>query len=98
MTNFPPPMARHSLAMLGLCLLSMLSGCTSEPNQDPFEPRPAEECAPACVPASTLGLSGPSICFDGCNYCQCTASGPAHCTASACLDAGSEPLPDQGAP
>lgn len=53
--------------------------------------RAAAECAPACGPLTEPAPSGvydgPSACYDGCNWCVCTAAGPSACTARLC-DAG----------
>ncbi|MCA9532307.1 MAG: hypothetical protein KC593_01460 [Myxococcales bacterium] len=76
------------ILLLLLTLAASLGACRSEGDEDPLRPLPAAECAPACVPATGPGISGPSICFDGCNYCQCTASGPRNCTAAYCPDGG----------
>ena len=77
------------LALMLLASATTVGACNTSSDQDPLRSVPAMECAPACVPASGPGISGPSVCFDGCNYCRCTASGPRDCTAALCLDAGS---------
>lgn len=60
---------------------------------DGSELLPAEMCAPACSPAPygpPLWVDSESLCYDGCNWCACTADGPMNCTARDCsaLDAG----------
>jgi len=84
---------RESLVLSLLLLVCATAGgaCSPSSDGDPLRSVPAMECAPACFPRSTPGLSGPSVCYDGCNYCRCTASGPRDCTDARCLDAGSGP-------
>ena len=80
------------LVLLLLSCATTLGACSPASDQDPLRSVPAEECAPACVPASGPGLSGPSVCYDGCNYCRCTASGPRDCTRALCEDIGTGPM------
>lgn len=81
-------LSASTLSFLLFACAGTLVACRSSGDEGPLRSVPASECAPACVPASGAGLAGPSVCFDGCNYCRCTASGPRDCTTAMCLDAG----------
>ena len=81
-------------ALLLTCVLGACNSSSSTPASDGGVDSgylPAEMCAPECTaPPEPLppGYDRETTCYDGCNWCHCSADGPIDCTARACFDAG----------
>ncbi len=95
-------MARSWFRVMGLVMVVSAMGVGCAPSGrssdlgtgDPDSFLPPSMCA-ECVagPDAPPGFDAELACYDGCNWCYCTADGLVSCTARACGDGGT---PDAG--
>lgn len=84
---------QNALASRGWAVIFVLASCATlagcPTTNQPITPIAKAACGCADTPsAPPPGYDRETSCFDGCNWCVCTADGLARCTAVGCVDAG----------